>query len=221
MTLSLPTDHFVVLVNDLDAARQSVIDAGFTATAITRHSEAMGPANSCIMLQGSYIELMGMVADTPANEGWRTLLSAGPGLKGIALASDDIEATSATLAAKGISAGEPRHFSRITDEGKLRFSVVRLPRDLSLGLQCIYCQHHTPDLLWTPQAMQHSNGATRILAASMPGVSALKALEGDGLPINDAPTGSIAIETRRPIAQAHAGAIAAATGIRIETRSAA
>ena len=40
----------------------------------------MGTANSCVMLQGNYIELMGVVAETPANEGWRTLLASGPGL---------------------------------------------------------------------------------------------------------------------------------------------
>ncbi|MHB2266101.1 VOC family protein [Aliihoeflea sp. PC F10.4] len=220
MSLLLPIDHFVVLVNDLEVARQSFVEAGFTATAITRHSAAMGTANSCIMLQDNYIELMGMVADTPANEGWRALLAAGPGLKGIALASDDIDVTSKRLSDKGIVTESPRHFSRETAEGELRFSVIRLPRDLTPGLQCIYCRHHTPELLWTPQTMRHANGATRILAASVPGVSGLQPLEEEGgtLPIGEAAAGSITIEAREPISQVHADAIAATTGIRIQTR---
>lgn len=224
MSFYLPIDHFVVLVSNLEAARQSFMDAGFAATVITRHSEAMGTANSCIMLQGNYVELMGMVDETPANEGWRALLASGPGLRGIALASSDVEATSATLAAKHIRAAPPLNFSRLTAEGELRFSVVRLPRDLTPGLQCIYCQHHTPDLLWTPQAMTHPNGATRIVEASVPGALALKPLESDksgigALPVRAAAMGSIAVETREPISKACTDAIALTSGIHIETKA--
>lgn len=176
MTVDLAIDHLVVVVPDLEAARAAFGAAGFTATPIARHSETMGTANSCIMLDGRYIELMGIVADTPANEGWRSLLASGAGLKGIALATSDIAATAALLADLQIRTEPARHFSRAMPEGDLRFSVIRLPRDLTPGLQCICCQHHTRDLLWTPASMRHANGATHIIAASAPGVDALASL---------------------------------------------
>lgn len=217
MTLHLPVDHLVVLVADLDAARAAFCDAGFNPTPITRHSEAMGTANSCIMLEGSYIELMGIVADTPANEGWRTLLEAGPGLKGFALASDDIAATAAALAAKQIDAEPMRHFSRETGQGELRFSVIRLPRDLTPGLQCIFCQHHTPDLLWTEADKRHPNGAQRIEAASANGTLSLAPLAGDdGIPVEDTEEGTIAVALQEAIPVAQLAAIEATCGIRIE-----
>ncbi len=220
MSLFLPIDHFVVLVPDLEAARAAFIEADFTATPIARHSEAMGTANACIMLDGSYIELMGMLTDTQANEGWRALLSTGPGLKGIALASDDIEATAAMLAEKLIETDSPRHFSRAMAEGELRFSVIRLPRDMTPGLQCIYCQHHTRELLLTADAMHHENGAQRIVAASVPGIHALQDLASHpGLPVSEASEGSVAISMLEPIARPHLKAIQATSGLTIEPRA--
>lgn len=221
MTLHLPLDHLVVLVPDLDAARAAFADAGFNPTPLARHSEAMGTANSCIMLDGAYIELMGMVADTPANEGWRALLATGAGLKGFALASADIDATAAALAASQIEAEPVRRFSRAMPEGELRFSVIRLPRALTPGLQCIYCQHHTPDLLWTADAMRHPNGALRIEAASAAGVGALAPLaDPAGTPVGEADQSTIAIAMREPIPVAQLAAIEATCGIRIEPRAA-
>ncbi|WEX08899.1 VOC family protein [Chelativorans sp. AA-79] len=219
MTHLLPVDHIVVLVRDLEPARAAFMQAGFTATPVARHSEAMGTANSCIMLDGVYIELMGIVAETPANESWRALLAAGQGLKGIALASDDIEATAAMLASKGI-AGEARDFSRAMPEGDLRFSVIRLPRELTPGLQCIYCQHHTRGLLWTPQAMRHDNGARRILSVGAPGVSALVpfTVSRGGLAVEEREAGCLLVEARKSISAECRKAIADETGIAIETR---
>ncbi|TYR31570.1 VOC family protein [Mesorhizobium microcysteis] len=219
MKLRLPVDHLVCVVNDLSRAVTSFVDADFTATPISRHSDAMGTANSCILLDGAYIELMGIVAGTPANEGWRALLAQGHGLKGIALASDDIAATEKALELQGI-AGEVRHFSRAVPEGELRFSVIRLPREMTPGLQCLYCQHHTPALLWTLDAMRHANGATRILSASAPGVEALSplAVSTDGLPMADTPQAAIVIGTAEPVSAERRDAILAATGIAIETR---
>lgn len=167
MSLFLPIDHLVILTDDLQEARDAFVGAGFTTSPIARHSPQMGTANSCIMLDNAYVELMGIVAPTPANESWRALLTEGAGLKGIALASNDIDVTALDLRAAGIEAEPPRHFSREMDEGELRFSVIRLPRVLTPGLQCIYCQHHTRKLLWTASALRHPNGATRLLGATL------------------------------------------------------
>ena len=223
MTLLLPIDHFVVLVPDLEAARAAFVDAGFNATPVARHSEAMGTANSCIMLKRTYVELLGMVAETPANEGWRELLAAGPGLKGIALASDDIEETAALLADKEIAAEPVRHFSRAMPQGELRFSVIRLPRASTPGLQCIICQHLTPKLLWTRAAMRHANGATHIVEAGVDGIWSLGVMgrcsPAFAVPVEEAPEGSIAVAMREAIPAARLAAIEGTCGVRIEPRA--
>lgn len=168
MTLALPIDHVVVLVPDLAAAGTAFAEAGFQVTPETRHSAAMGTANRCVMLHGSYVELMGIVADTEANLTWRRLLAERAGLRGLAFASEDIDATAAALVENGIAAGPVRNFSRPTDAGELRFSVIRIDPAETPGLQCLVCQHHSRDVLWRPELLHHANGAARLLGITVP-----------------------------------------------------
>ena len=173
MTLALPIDHVVVLVDDLAAAGAAFVQAGFQVTPETRHSAAMGTANRCVMLHGSYIELMGIVAETEANLTWRRFLADGPGLRGLAFASEDIDGTAASLAQSAIAAGPVRNFSRATEAGELRFSVIRVEPAETPGLQCLVCQHHSRDVLWRPELMHHANGATRLVGITVPQAEAL------------------------------------------------
>ena len=184
MSLALPLDHVVVLVRDLSAAGAAFEAAGFAVTRETRHSAEMGTANRCIMLNGSYVELMGIVAETPANTTWRELLASGAGVRGIAFRSADIDAAAAALAGQGIKAGPVHNFSRTTGDGELKFSLVRIDPGEAPGVQCLVCQHHTPDLLWRPDAMRHTNGASRLTAVTFPEAGSLsKLVAGAGIAI--------------------------------------
>ncbi|MDX3927815.1 MAG: VOC family protein [Shinella sp.] len=176
MSLRLALDHVVLVVKDLQAAGQVFEAAGFHVTPEARHSPAMGTANRCIMLDGNYIELMGIVAETSANVTWRSLLALGAGIRGLALRSSDIEVSAGDLAAKGIAAEPARRFSRMTPDGELRFSVIRIDSSVTPGLQCLLCQHHTPELLWRPEAMRHPNGASSLVCVALPEMSGLDRL---------------------------------------------
>lgn len=180
MSVSLPIDHVVVLVPDLDAAGTAFEAAGFHVTPKAQHSPAMGTANRCIMLQGSYVELLGIDTETPANATWRALLASGSGIRGIALRSGDIEASAAQLEALGIPAEAVRHFSRQTEAGELRFSITRIDPQATPGLQCLVCQHHTADLLWIPDAMRHENGASRMRSVALPQAEIFERFPRDG-----------------------------------------
>lgn len=173
MTLALPIDHVVVLVPDLAAAGAAFAQAGFQVTPETRHSAAMGTANRCVMLHGSYVELMGIVAETEANLTWRRLLAEGVGLRGLAFISEDIDASAAVLGRSGIAAGPVRNFSRQTAAGELSFSVIRIEPAETPGLQCLVCQHHSRDVLWRPELMHHANGAARLVGIAVPQADAL------------------------------------------------
>lgn len=176
MSFSLPVDHVIVLVADLEAAGGAFEAAGFQVTPTALHSAAMGTANRCVMLNDSYVEIMGIVAETEANATWRKLLSDGAGIRGIALRSTDIEASAAALASSAISAEPIRHFSRLTPDGELRFSVTRIDPAATTGLQCLVCQHHTADFLWLPDVMVHPNGAARLSSIILPQASSLSKL---------------------------------------------
>lgn len=179
MSVRLPVDHVIILVPDLEAAGSAFESAGLHVTPQTRHSPAMGTANRCIMLEGSYIEIMGIVAATPANATWRTLLAAGVGIRGLALRSTDIEGSAKQLAALDIPAEAARHFSRLTDEGELRFSVTRIDPAATSGLQCLVCEHHTPELLWRDDTMSHPNGSRSLRSIALPQASELQRFEQD------------------------------------------
>jgi hypothetical protein len=181
MSLRLAIDHVVILVADLKAAGSAFEDAGFHVTLQTRHSPAMGTANRCVMLDGgSYVEIMGIVAETPANATWRSLLAAGAGIRGLALRSMDIDASARELASLGIAAEPVRHFSRMTDDGELRFSITRIDPAATPGVQCLICQHHTAKLLWRPETMNHANGASSLTSVILPQVGSLSALPPNG-----------------------------------------
>lgn len=176
MSIHLPVDHIVLLVDDLESAGSAFERSGFQVTPQTRHSPAMGTANRCIMLEGSYIEIMGIVAETPANATWRSLLAAGGGIRGFALGSSDIDATAGELTQADVPAEQVRHFSRMTGDGELRFSVTRIDPAATPGLQCLVCQHHTAELLWQPATMIHANGARRLKSVSLPNAASLEGL---------------------------------------------
>ncbi|SEP94775.1 Glyoxalase-like domain-containing protein [Faunimonas pinastri] len=182
MTMRLPIDHVVVLVPDLAAAGAAFEAAGFQVTPEARHSPQMGTANRCVMLAGSYIEIMGVVEPTAVNAGWRELLAAGIGIRGLAFRSTDIRATVERLQANGIAAEAVREFSRSTPDGQLRFSIARIAREETPGLQCLFCQHHTPQLLWRPNMLVHPNGASGLESVGLPSPDGLQCFGQDGEP---------------------------------------
>lgn len=179
MSVKLPIDHVVILVADLDTAGKAFEAAGFQVTPKALHSAAMGTANRCVMLDGNYIEILGIVVETEANATWRTLLADGAGIRGIALRSDDIDASALALASAAIPAEPVRHFSRMTGDGELRFSITRIDPAATPGLQCLVCQHHTADLVWRPETMAHTNRAARLSGIFLPQASMLSGLAQD------------------------------------------
>ncbi|MER8830643.1 VOC family protein [Mesorhizobium sp. M0938] len=171
--LHLPIDHVVLVVPDLDRAGQAFEAGGFHVTEKAAHSTAMGTANRCIMLDGTYIELMGIVTETPSNLPWRTLLDMGQGIRGLAFRSTDISASGKELTQANIAIEQTRHFSRETSQGELRFSVVRIDPAETPGLQCLVCQHHTAERLWTAQSMRHPNGAVGLQSLDVSEIATL------------------------------------------------
>jgi catechol 2,3-dioxygenase-like lactoylglutathione lyase family enzyme len=168
MKLLSGLDHVVILVRDLDTAAASWKRLGFTLAPRGVHSPHMGSANFTMMFDSDYIELIGIVTDTPYNAGSRAWLVDHEGLERIALSTWDASALASKLRDVGVDTADPLHFGRDVSlaDGRsacAQFRVVRWPpSEANPGLGVFACQHMTPQFVWLPELQTHPNTARRI-----------------------------------------------------------
>lgn len=162
-------DHVVIAVRDLAAAAHGWEKLGFTISPRGTHSPQMGTANHTIMLGEDYIELIGVIAETPHNVPTRTLLAEREGIERTAFTTDNAAAGAAEIKARGFEPLGPVHFGRPVTlpggrESEARFNVFRWPLEERLaGMRIFACEHLTRETVWIPELQHHANGATRIV----------------------------------------------------------
>ena len=163
-------DHLIIGVADLEAARAQYARLGFNSTPRGRHV-GWGTANYCIMFDGDYLELLGIVDPGQFTNGLDRFLERGEGLLGIVLGSRDAQATRAAWAAAGLAPDPVRDLGRLLEaEGRpveLRFRNVLLPRASLAGLSLFACQHLTPEPMRRPAWLAHPNGARAIRSCTL------------------------------------------------------
>lgn len=162
-------DHVFLLTPDLDRAAAAWTKLGFNVTPRGFHSEHMGSANHTIMLSDDYIELLGILRETPRNAGHRARLADGEGLHAIACRIDDARAAVEALQKLGIPAGPAMDFERPVAlpggrKGNAAFTVAGFDADVAPRGHVFMCQHRSRENVWVPEWMEHANGA-RALAA--------------------------------------------------------
>jgi hypothetical protein len=167
MTVITDFDHCMILVRDLEAADRQFGKLGFTTTPRGLHSERMGTANSTIVFRDhTYLEPLGIVAPTPDNEAQRERLAQGEGIYGLAFKTPDGVRAAEQFEALGIAQGKPIEFARPVDlpNGvfEAMFTVARTRPGAVPGAWLFACHHHTPDLVWREDALDHPNGALGI-----------------------------------------------------------
>lgn len=155
-------DHVVILVKDLDRARDTYSRMGFTLTPRGLHS--LGSQNHCVMFMRDYLELMALpVPPPPAFQYFAEFLAKGEGAGALALASEDALAAREELVKSGVAAEPALALSRpVENLGEARFTLVQLPTASTPGFRSFLCQHHTRDTVWRPETLQHRNGASGI-----------------------------------------------------------
>lgn len=165
MPIAGDLDHAVFLVQDLDKAERQAERLGFRPTPRGVHSAHMGTANATIVFpdRRTYVELLGIVAPTPANAVQRARLARGEGLFGLAFKSSDARVDAAELARIGAADGEAVDFARPvalpSGVKNARFTVARARPEVTPAAWCFVCQHHTPELVWRADYLEHPNGA--------------------------------------------------------------
>jgi len=171
----LVLDHVAHFVPHVDSASSALEKLGFTLTPFSEQSQRSEPGgpllpagagNRCMMLEQGYLEFLTPTGDTPVAGQLRTAIKryAGPHL--VAFGTRAPEADHARLAVGGFAPLEPvalqRQIGTPTGTGTARFTVVRVPPGTMPEGRIQFCRHHTPELLWQPRWMEHSNGAAAL-----------------------------------------------------------
>lgn len=160
-------DHTLIGVADLEAARSAFEKLGFTLTPRGSHI-GWGTANYCIMFDEDYIELLGIVDPSLETNALDVALEErGQGLLGVALASDEPEATHRSLMEAGLEPSGILSLERKLElpEGDVlpAFQLIRLTSSAGLSAKNLFiCHHLTPELVRRPEWLVHANGARYI-----------------------------------------------------------
>ena len=187
-------DHVIILVDDLGRGEASMAALGFRPTPRGYHSKEMGTANATVVLaDGTYFELLGVVAETEANLPIRAGLAEGRALFGLAMKTDDAEAAQARFDGLTIGVGAMRAFSRPVElpggPKDARFRTAYLDGSVTPGAYGFVCEHLTPDVVWRPDYLDQPNavaGLRRVVGiAADPGAAVaawarIPGLEPDG-----------------------------------------
>ena len=155
-------DHLIVMVQQLDRSAAAWQALGFAITPRGFHQTG-GTANHLIMLEGTYIELLGM-ADAATASPYRSMMDS-PGLWGIALRGS-AEGTYELWRERNLRVSSPTRLARgveIDGNNELaRFHLTMLERSESLPFLIFCCEQLTPQFVWRKDRPPHANGAVRL-----------------------------------------------------------
>jgi len=166
-------DHAVVAVRDLDAAAEQWRRLGFTVSPRGTHSAHLGSGNYTIVFDTDYIELLGVLAETPHNAPTVAFLNKREGIERVAFTAIDSAAGVEELKARGIAATGPVDFGRPVDlpgggKSEARFRVMHWPVDERPGgLRIFACQHLTREAVWIKSLQTHANTARGLMEVEM------------------------------------------------------
>ncbi len=154
---ALGLDHVGIVGADLDELARTFAGLGFCLTPYATHASGR-TANRCVMLRDGYLELISTVPGR-SSATLERFLARGPGAHIFALEVADEGAALDRLRRSGL-AGTPSLTSRAAglDGTQARFALIA-PPDTPEG-RMLLIRHFTPELLWRPDVVRHSNGAT-------------------------------------------------------------
>jgi hypothetical protein len=156
-------DHAAIAVRDrIDEAARAFARLGFTLTPRGHHT--LGSINHLIVLQTTYVELIGFPAgrtDVRAE-----LRDAPIGLNGLVFASENAHATHGRAQQRGAPLQPVQEFSRPVelDDGAhdARFRTVRTVPGASPAGRVYFCEHLTPELVWRMPWQWHANASLEL-----------------------------------------------------------
>jgi hypothetical protein len=164
-------DHVVIVVRDLDAARDTFARMGFTVTPRGFHS--VGSQNHCVMFGRDYVELLVSPEENPhpSRQHYTEFARQGEGLAAIALQSRNAKGAYTELLWAGFAPSDPLELARpvVLPGGArdARFRLTQIPPGALPGGRVFVCEHLTRDLVWRPEYQRHANGAIELAAVAI------------------------------------------------------
>jgi len=155
-------DHVMICVPDLPKAIDAYTRIGFGVRAGGVHPDG-GTENAIAFFQDDYLELLAVRKgeERLASAALLDFLARGPGLRYVALQSDDLAADVAAMRRRGVDVGDPVDGGRRTPDGhELRWTSARL--GASNPLPIFFIEHLTPLAeRRRGHTGEHPNGARR------------------------------------------------------------
>ena len=151
-------DHLVIIGRDrLQYLAHAFSAQGFQLTPIAHHN--LGSINQLIMLDSTYIELLGWEADKPIQRA--EIANQPQGLDALVFRTNDAEKTYQQLLEKGFDVNPVQNLSRESEFlGKsvlVQFKTVRFSKQPIPGIRIYFCEHLTPQYVWQELWLKHQN----------------------------------------------------------------
>lgn len=166
--MSLPSvtglDHYIVRVNDLDAAIHAYSNLGFGLAPRGRHHK--GTSNQTIILDANYLELLYFPEELKSTSRFNSFADDYEGPVAVALQTGDSFAVHAELSTLGfepatpVSGGRPVHLAHGTYDAS--WANTEFPIEVAPLPLFFTCGHQTRDLVYRPEWQNHPNGARRL-----------------------------------------------------------
>jgi hypothetical protein len=196
--LATAVDHVGVAVPNLDDAAAEWQALGFTVQPTAPHmadGKPTGTGNRTIMLAQGYIELLATIDPAKPSATIARFLAHHTGIHVLTLATDDAPTAQTRLTQAGFTAAIT-HSTRPAPPAPGMAAFARIPlTDAAPRLQLL--QHLTPELVWQPAFLAHSNQAATladvILAADPPAQVAARLARAAGRPLAPDPAGGLAL----------------------------
>lgn len=167
-------DHYILLTDDLPAARNQYIKLGFNVLPIEKHIE-FGSANAVVIFPHSYLELLDLGRSPPVlRDTYLPRLSAGPGLCHVSLTAESLRAEATRLAGHGYTTDPALNARRKvlmpdgtqaeTDSSSMYNWKAERPY-----LSLFFSEHRKPETIFIEGHTAHANGVldtVRIVSVS-------------------------------------------------------
>lgn len=144
--------------DSLDALGELFEGKGFHLSPLAHHN--LGSSNRLIMLDTSYIELLGWEKGKQVQRA--EIANQAIGLDALVFRTNDANACYEQLKSSGFAVNPVQDLSR---EGEfmgskvlVEFKTVRFSEQPIPGLRIYFCEHLTPDYVWQDQWLIHANG---------------------------------------------------------------
>lgn len=151
-------DHLVIMARDqISLVAKQFSDLGFRLSAKSTHN--LGSANQLIVLDSTYLEILGWEAGTIPQRA--EIANLAFGLDALVFRTTNAEACFNALKEAGFAPNAVQDLSRpaqVGNESKQAFfKTVRFSQQPIEGLRIYFCEHVTPNFVWVKADQQHPN----------------------------------------------------------------